>query len=151
MTKLPRRALRRELGQLRHRASAAPQVDSECAASAFSHLENSAGCAIKNLAQGYVRMIPRHQKLREEFRQVSAAKQMAFDPRRGRGSDSRSPIKKLAAGSTGQHHNRSVIIPGAALRQSLTDIRRTTFDPSFVLILLASPSGFEPLPAQSQR
>ena len=97
----------------------------------------------RKLVQGYARMIPRHQKLRDEFRQVSAAKQMAFDPRRGRGSDSRSPMKKLAAGSTGQHHNRSVIIPGAALRQSLTDIRRTTFDPSFVLILLASPRGFE--------
>jgi hypothetical protein len=35
------------------------------------------------LVQGYARVIPRHQKLRDEFRQVSAARQMAFDPHRG--------------------------------------------------------------------
>jgi hypothetical protein len=58
-------------------------------------------------------------------RQVAAGKELAGDTggsRGGRGSEGLSPIRKLAARSTGpgQHRNRSVIIRGAGLRQSLT-------------------------------
>jgi hypothetical protein len=53
--------------------------------------------------------------------EVAAAKQMARIPGAAAAaqSDSLSPIRKLAARSTGQHWSKSSIIPGAGFRQSL--------------------------------